>query len=101
MILFQDEIASGLDEIYIAAGVEALFTDVDGKETAVTALVNYDLQFYGDTADITAVTAAVSVRKTEIALSPRRGARYKIGLKTYIVDSVVTEDELEHVSLVA
>jgi len=96
-----DMIAGGLDDIYTTAGDAATFVDSDGVQTAVTAIVIYDLSIYGTVADISAVTAAVSVRKTELAQSPRRGEIYKIAGRDYYVDEVVAEDDLEHTATVA
>jgi hypothetical protein len=94
-------IAGGLDDIYATAGDAVLFIARDGTQTAVTAIVIYDLAIYGEVADISAVTAAVSVRKAELALSPLRGEIYRFNGRDYVVDEVVAEDDLEHTATVA
>ena len=101
MSKLSQEIAGGLDEIYDAAGDTVVFTDRDGVETTVTAIMVYDLLTYGEVADITALTASISVRKSELEYAPRRGETYKLGYKVYTVDQVITEDDLEHTALVA
>jgi hypothetical protein len=92
--------SGGLDEIYAVTGVAATFTDRSDVDTAVTAIVSHELEPYGpDVGSTTAGTVAVSVRKSDLARSPIKGESYTVGAKTYYVDSVLAEDDLEHTVL--
>lgn len=98
---FQSDIDAGADEIYTIAGVSATYTDRDSATQSVTALVEYDLQQWGDVAEIAGKTAVVSVRVSEMANPPRRGESYTIGGTVYVVDSILLSDDIEHRALVA
>ena len=95
------EFLDSVDAIYGVVGVPATFTDRDSSATAVTAIIEYDLQQYGGVAEIAGKTATISVRVSELALPPRRGETYTIGSTVYTVDSILLSDELEHRALVA
>lgn len=90
----------GLNAIYEAASVSAVFEDRDSKESKCNAIINYNLSIYGDVAEVSGLTAAISVRKSELVYPPRRGEAYTIDGTVYVVDSILTEDELEHTALV-
>jgi len=101
MSVFDDAVRRGLNKIYDAAGVTATFTDRDANESTVTVLVEYNLGVYGEVADVSGMTAAISARKTDMAFSPRRGETYTVNGTVYTVDSVITETELEHTAITA
>lgn len=98
---FQSDLNTGIDEVYALAAIAATYTDRDSATTAVTALVEYDLQQWGNVAEIAGKTAVVSVRVSEMAYPPRRGETYTIDGTVYVVDSILRADELEHAALVA
>lgn len=95
------DMLTGADSLYGALASPAVHVDRSGAKTSVSAILVHDLQQYGEVADITGKTAAVSVRVSDLAFPPRRGEQYIIGGKTYTVDSLVSADELEHTVLVA
>ena len=97
----ESDFLDSVNAIYEVAGVCATFTDRDSATTEVTAIVEYDLQQYGQVAEIAGKTATVSVRVSELALPPRRGETYTVGSTVYVVDSILLSDELEHRALVA
>jgi hypothetical protein len=90
-----------MDEVYSALGVEAIYTDRNGATQCITAIIEHDLQQFGNVADISGKTAVVSVRVSEMADKPRRGDTYTVGDTVYTVDSIPYADELEHRALVA
>lgn len=96
-----NDMLTGVESMYSAFSVSAVYIDRSGSEKAVSVILVHDLQQYGEVADITGKTAAVSVRVSDLAFPPRRGEQYIIGGKTYTVDSLVSADELEHTVLVA
>lgn len=95
------DLQAGIEGIYSAFSVAATHIDRDGTSTAVRAIVVRDLQQFGDVADVSGKTAAISVRVSELALSPRRGDRFTVGSTTYTVDSAIAADELEWTVLCA
>jgi len=96
-----DAFQRGVDAVYKTGGVAATYIDKDGNSSAVTVIVVYDLNTYGDQAEVQKATATVSVRVSEVPAPPRRGEQFTVGAKTYRVVSVQTSDELEHTALVA
>lgn len=90
-----------IDEVYSALGDAAIYTDRNGATQSVLAIVEFDLQQFGNVADIGGKTAVVSVRVSEMADKPRRGDTYTVGDTVYTVDSIPYADELEHRALVA
>ena len=95
------ELVIAIDAIYEVGGVAAVYTDRDSATTNVKAVVEYDLQTFGDVADVAGKTAIVSVRVSELAYPPRRGETYTVNGTVYTVDSILVSDELEHRALVA
>lgn len=91
---------SAIDEVYAALGVSATYTDRDGATQCVTAIIEHDLQQFGNVADISAATAVISVRVSQMAEKPRRTETYTIDGTVYTVDSIPYADELEHRALV-
>jgi len=94
---FQD----GINDLYRAAGVSAVFTNTAGATSTVTVLIEYDLSVYGDVAEVSQATATISVKKSDMDLPPRRGELFTIGSATFRVSSTLRSDELEHTVLVA
>lgn len=95
------DLVVAIDELYEFGGIEATFTDRDGSQKSVTAIVEYDLQQYGEVAEIAGKTATISVRVSELALPPRSRTTYTVGSTVFTVDSILLSDELEHRALVA
>jgi hypothetical protein len=91
---------AAVDEVYATLGVEATYTDRDGATQCLTAIIEHDLQQFGNVADIAGKTAVVSVRVSELAERPRRGETYTVGTTVYTVDSIPYADDLEHRALV-
>lgn len=97
---YQTDVAAAVNDLYTAFGVAATFTDLAGDETCATVIVVHDLTPYGpDVASATVRSVAISARKSDVAYSPRSGESYTVGDTTYIVDSVIAEDEVEHTVL--
>ena len=92
---------SAIDDIYTVGAVAATHTDRDSSTTAVHAVVEYDINQYGEVAEIAGMTALVSVRVSELAYPPRQGETYTIGGTVYVVDTVLFADDLEHRAIVA
>lgn len=97
----QSEFLASIDALYDAMGVETTYTDRDGATQSVSAIVEHDLQTFGNVADIAGKTAVISVRVSDMAEKPRRGETYTVGATVYTVDSIPYADELEHRALVA
>lgn len=93
--------ASGIVETYEFFGVPAIYTDKAGDTCNVTAIIDFDLNQYGDVAEVMGKTAVVSVRVSEIPRVPRKGESYTIDGTVYVVDTALNEDNLEHSVLVA
>jgi len=90
-----------MDCIYSQFAVPVTYTDRDGASQTVQAIVLHDLQQFGEVADISGKTVAISVRVSEMAYPPRRGETYTVGARVYTVDSTIAVDELEHTALIA
>lgn len=90
----------GTNTVYRTFGVPAgyLPKDAKGAATPVTVLVERDLTRFGEVAKITARTAIVCVRKSELADVPRRGDTFSLssGAETLTVDSLQASDDFEH-----
>jgi hypothetical protein len=97
---YSTDIAVATDAMYELFGVSCAYTGQDAAVT-VTAIIEHDLAQYGDVFDVSGMTATVSVRISEKADIPRRGDKYTIGGKVYVIDSPVRADTVEHVMLVA
>lgn len=97
---YQNDINQGASLIYDIGGVPALYTDRDGATTNVNAIVDYELQQYGDVANVSAAAAAISVRTIEVQAPPRNGETYTVNGRVFTVSDRVGADELEHTVLV-
>lgn len=91
----------GIDALFTAGGVSATYTERNGSPVTVTVLVDYDLEPYGDTAEVSSATATIAVRVSEVQYPPRQGDTFQVGAETFVVASPVNSDELEHRSLVS
>jgi len=87
--------------VYAEMGVACTYAPVSGPSKSVTATVVHDLTTYGDIAAVQGASALVSVRRSEISETPRRGETYTIGGTEYVVSSILTADELEHTAVVS
>ena len=91
----------GINALYDRAGVSATYTDRDDATSSVTVIVDYDLSNYGDVAEVSQATAALSVRVSEVTEIPRRGETFAVSGSTLVVSTALQSDELEHTVLVA
>ena len=98
---YQSDLLEAADDLYTLAGVPAVFTDRDLSTSTVTAIVEYDLQQFGEVADISGMTATISVRVSEMTLAPRSRTTFFVNGEDYTVDSTLLSDEIEHRVLVA
>ena len=89
----------GVNSHYDAFGVSGKYTDRDAVETDATVIVTHDLSPYGSTVEVSGAYILVSARKSEVPYPPRTGEYWDIDGKTYVVDSLLAEDELEHTVL--
>jgi len=96
-----NEFTAGINAIYAKMGVAATYTDADSVASDVTVVVEYDLSVYGDALEVAQNTAALSVRKSEVAYVPRRGEVFVVGSDTFVVSDALRSDELEHTVLVS
>lgn len=87
---------NGIDSIYESFGVSAVYTDLTETELTVTVIVDRNFSQYGETAQVSAGSAVLCVRKSEVALSPRRAESFTVGAKVWTVDSLVLIDDYEH-----
>lgn len=97
---YLDDMTAAAKDMYSLFGVSCDYAGRDTDKT-VTAIIEHDIAQYGDVIDISGMVATISVRVSEMAYPPRRGDTYTIAGKTYVVDSPVRADEIEHVMLVA
>lgn len=100
---FQSDQSHCADQIYTFAGVPAVFRERDGtRDCRVTVVITYDLNQWGDVAEIAGKSAVISVRKSEVELTPRRGSTFTLnnGDDVYLVDQAIVSDDLEHTLLV-
>lgn len=98
---YTDEVQAAIDDIYDTFAVAATYTSKTASQFSVQAIIEFNLAQYGDTADISGMTAAISVRRSEIAAPPLRGETFFINGTLYTVDSPLSADEMEHTVLVA
>ena len=95
-----EDLQRAIDAIYSARNTEeCIYTPLTGDAKTVRAIIEHDLQQYGDVADVSGKTAVISVRASELGYGPRRNETYTIGGKVYTVDSLLASDELEHRAL--
>ena len=98
---YKTDMLEGIDAIYENGGVEALFSARDFSETTVTAIVDYNLSNYGEVANITGMSAVISVRRSELANVPKQREIFTVDGVEYSVASQIRADELEHAVIVA
>lgn len=86
-----------VDRVYSAFGDAATYTNSLGQDTPCVVLVESNLTPYGDTLQINARTAVLSVRAAQISEAPRRGDTIEItGGRLYKIDSLQATTDLEH-----
>lgn len=90
---------AAIDSLYAVHGVAGVHVDGDENETSIKLIPEYDLDRYGGALEVSGRFVVVSVRKSQLALSPLRGDKYKFNGVTYTVDTVLREDEIEHSAL--
>jgi hypothetical protein len=83
--------------VYARWANPAIYTDGDGVSRPVSVVLEHDLQRYGDVASVSASSALVAVRTSEVQDRPRREDVFTLvsGVEHY-VDTVVLSDEFEH-----
>jgi hypothetical protein len=90
------------NSVYDAFGIAATYTDRNGASAPVVIVVDRALARYGNTMQVSANTAVVCVRTSELSGAPRRGETFLTeDGDTWTVDSLITADEFEHRSLAA
>lgn len=90
--------SGGLDAIYARLGDAAVYQDLDGWCTECTVIQSRDLDQYGGAAEVGADAVIFSVRRSEVAERPRRGAIVEMSSteEVFRVANVVESDEFEH-----
>ena len=103
MSKFAARMSTGLGPIYDRLGDPAVYTDRTSSMTDCTVIVDKDLARYGDVAEISGMTAVVSVRVSEVSERPYRRETFTISEtgEVFTVDSVLESDGFEHRCLVA
>lgn len=96
-----DSFRAGIDKIYSVAGVSCSYTERNKSARTVTAVIDYDLGQYGDSVEVSKAVASISVRVSEVEYTPRQGDTFEVNNTTFVVDSPVQSDELEHTVLVS
>ncbi len=101
-----EDALEGAGFIYEYAGVKVRYSAANGIKIIGTAVIDYQLQEYGEVADVSAATATVAMRFSEVPARPRRQDTYEVleGPMTgsiYTVDSILRADDVEHVALVS
>jgi len=92
---------AAVDDVYAEMGVECTYSPASGPDQSVTATIEHNLATYGDLPSVQGASALVSVRRSEMSETPRRGETYTIGGTEYVVSSILTADELEHTAVVS
>ena len=83
--------------MYARFGEAATHTSKTGATTPVTVVVERNLAQYGQVASVMGKTAVVNVRKSELAVVPRRSETFTLaGGEVLTVDTILSGDEIEH-----
>lgn len=100
---FQSDQLQCANSIYDLAGVRAYYLERDATRTCpVTVIVDYDLNQWGDVAEIYGKSAVITVRVSDVAEPPRQRDTFEIAEteRVFIVDRVLLSDDVEHTVLV-